>query len=743
MKFNLKLSHRVFSGILVFVMLFSVIQICQAATTEDDYFFNVSDMSAGEYKTETQMNGFTLIPASDTGSAITVDSNSKTSSATGLKYSKRLKLGGVGSASTRAIKFTTLGESRFCMDVVSSSSKETRTGIVVDANGDVVATTSIGKNMAYTKFYLPDSGEYTFYSLDGGVNIYYLKVTYEQAPPPGDFEDLTGVVTRPMDTIYTAPKASATGEGTIDQPMSIASAILNITPGGTIYCSGHYLFDNILRIHYGNNGEDGKTKKIICEDGTVFDFSAQEYGDTATNARGLQIDGNYWYVKGLEAYKSADNGFFIAGNHNTLELCTANANRDTGIQISRRASDVSDFNEWPSDNLILNCTSFNNFDPATGENADGFAAKLTCGEGNVFDGCIAYNNCDDGWDCFTKTATGPIGSLVLRNCVAFRSGQTTENVFTENSDGNGFKMGGTNIAVEHTLINCIAFENANHGFTDNSNPGPIYVENCTSFNNALKGGTNKSNFDFARHADKSFNYLTNSLSFTQNKISSDKFIGEVKNSAVYNKDKGNYYYFSDFPNVSIVDKGGETLPSDIMESVTEKTFVSIASPALGEEVHKTWRNADGSVNMGNFLKIADGTSYQELNIGADLSGEPIVLPSPTPKITPAPEASPTPTSIPTPKPDYELKGYINSEDNVIYSHFLNNTDRTVNSIIILAIYREGILIDVLEKQIDTLPDKTNISDFHLSNMDFDNISIYAWNDLHTLTPLTDSVDMDF
>ena len=36
------------------------------------------------------------------------------------------------------------------------------------------------------------------------------------------------------------------------------------------------------------------------------------------------------------------------------------------------------------------------------EDADGFAAKLTVGDGNVFDGCISYNNADDGWDFFAK-----------------------------------------------------------------------------------------------------------------------------------------------------------------------------------------------------------------------------------------------------------------------------------------------------------------------------------------------------
>ena len=48
----------------------------------------------------------------------------------------------------------------------------------------------------------------------------------------------------------------------------------------------------------------------------------------------------------------------------------------------------------------------NNADRAM-EDADGFAAKLTTGEGNVFDGCIAAYNADDGWDLFAKAATGP------------------------------------------------------------------------------------------------------------------------------------------------------------------------------------------------------------------------------------------------------------------------------------------------------------------------------------------------
>jgi len=56
------------------------------------------------------------------------------------------------------------------------------------------------------------------------------------------------------------------------------------------------------------------------------------------------------------------------------------------------------------------------------EDADGFAAKLTCGEGNVFRNCIAINNCDDGWDLYTKKETGAIGVVTLENCQAIGNG---------------------------------------------------------------------------------------------------------------------------------------------------------------------------------------------------------------------------------------------------------------------------------------------------------------------------------
>ena len=711
-----------------------------------DSSYNISDLSNSNITSETKIGDFTIIPATDTDAAskpLVVDGSKKTGSVTQIKYTKRLKTGANGNYSNRAIRFTTEGPSILYIDCASANSVDSRIGKIIDSQNNTIESKEINPNLSYYKFFIPDAGEYAFASEGGGINIYYLNLSYTIPEPDPDFENLEGKVMTAMDTIYTAPLAPADGKGTQENPMSIASAILNITPGGTIYCDGRYSFNDCLYITFDNCGESGKEKRIECTTDTVFDFSYEPYSGNGS-ARGVQLDGSYWYIKNLEIYKSADNGFYVTGKHNTLDLCKANSNRDTGIQISRRSSTISDYNEWPSDNLILNCTSFNSYDPATGENADGFAAKLTCGDNNVFDGCIAYNNCDDGWDCFTKAATGPIGTLVMRNCIAFRSGQTTEGSFTENCDGNGFKMGGSKIAVTHYMYNCVAFENANHGFTDNSNPGPIHLYNCTSFNNALDGGTNKSNFDFARDKTLSNNTLANCLSFTKSKIAADKFLGTVKNCVMYNNSKDSYYYFEDFPFINWNDKEGVLLPSDTMETVSEQVFVSIESPPLGADVHELWRKEDGSVNMGSFLKVADNTVYKEKNIGADLSGNPITFPTPLPTKDPSSLSSPEPTALPSEKTDYILAAAENDRySNMIDIKFDNTTSVQATPYIIIAVYKtiggSELLTDFSGENYTVNANSSLEFTSDLPVGDYDKIKIFAWNDTDNITPYTKPV----
>src|SRR5690606_24651255 len=114
-------------------------------------------------------------------------------------------------------------------------------------------------------------------------------------------------------------------------------------------------------------------------------------------------------------------------------------------------------------------------------NADGYAAKLTSGEGNIFRGTIAFNNIDDGWDLYTKVGTGPIGAVTIENSIAFGNGSLTGG-HEGTGDKNGFKLGGEGIHVPHVIKNSLAFGNGADGYTSNSNPG-IRAKNNISIDN--------------------------------------------------------------------------------------------------------------------------------------------------------------------------------------------------------------------------------------------------------------------
>lgn len=275
------------------------------------------------------------------------------------------------------------------------------------------------------------------------------------------------------DKIFAAPNGSVFGNGTKEKPIDLASAVSYVKPGQTVVLAeGTYFIENSkgLIIERGNSGTAKARKTFTVEDGkrAILNFS--------TSKGGMQIWGDYWTIENIDVCNTADNvkGVQVAGNYNVLNRVDSYLNGDTGIQISGQSSET--FEKWPHDNLILNCTSYGNCDSAQ-NNADGFAAKLTTGNGNIFRGCIAYCNIDDGWDLFAKIESGPIGTVVVEDCIAYENGHKLDG--TGNGDGNGFKLGGDGIAVAHVLRNSISFNNGMSGVTSNSNPALI-LENVTS-----------------------------------------------------------------------------------------------------------------------------------------------------------------------------------------------------------------------------------------------------------------------
>jgi len=210
----------------------------------------------------------------------------------------------------------------------------------------------------------------------------------------------------------------------------------------------------------------------------LFDFSQETKGDSS--ARGLELKGDYWHIKGLEVANAGDNCVHITGSHNTIEGLLIHECGDTGLQITVDSSQAGDATRGAY-NTILNCDSYGNYDEATGgENADGFAAKLYIGPGNVFRGCRAWNNADDGWDFFAADDV-----VVLDDCWAFLNGKTLMGQSNTQGDGNGFKLGGAPKAGDanmggavHQVTGCFAFENVACGFVRNNNPSVPSLSMC-------------------------------------------------------------------------------------------------------------------------------------------------------------------------------------------------------------------------------------------------------------------------
>lgn len=378
----------------------------------------------------------------------------------------------------------------------------------------------------------------------------------------------------------------------------ILSAINSAKAGDVIIVrEGTYKFSDTIVISNAMNGKSGSYIIVKAENGKTvkFDFSAQSLNGSN---RGVVVDGDYWYFGGINFYGAGDNGVLLAGNNNIFEKCVFQANRDTGLQISRYDTTAATKDLWPSNNLIINCTSFDNCDfpsqGGTGENADGFAAKLTCGEGNVFDGCIAYCNSDDGWDLFAKTATGPIGVVTIRNCVAFGNGTLSDGVHYANGDMNGFKLGGSGVGTAHKVMNCLSFNNGATGFTDNNNPSNLTLMNLTAWGNGKYA--KKGNYLCYRAASGAIYQGLISASA----VDSDKFTGKMSNSIYYNS--GKYYRLSGSLLTAMAsgDKKGDVVTDPAETAGMFKNTNNTIN--LNKDINDQLRTSDGTVNMNSLYE---------------------------------------------------------------------------------------------------------------------------------------------
>lgn len=433
--------------------------------------------------------------------------------------------------------------------------------------------------------------------------------------------------------LYVSPSGKSTAAGTQNAPMDLLTAINSISAGYTIWMEeGTYkayeLYGAPIVIAESNSGAEGAYKTISSINGGTVTIDFSGMAELGSN-RGIVLDGSYWHFYDIDICNAGDNGMLLSGDNNIIELCQFYANHDSGLQISRYNTSADTIDLWPSNNLILNCTAFDNKDEATCENADGFAAKLTCGEGNVFDGCISYCNSDDGWDLYAKPATGSTGVVTIKNSVAFGNGKLTNGEGSANGDMNGFKLGGSNkqCPTPHVVTNCIAFNNGATGFTDNGNGGAVTLTNCTSVNNGMYNAAKANYMCYRTSKDAAY---TNLLSFAEKKTAAtDQFLGTVSHTLYHYKGVGTYWV-----NNWLCTDGAKTKYSGSEGAdytVSASDFVSTQIPgydaatgAYTADYHSIFRNADGSINLSGLYEVSsDSPLYtagtQNTALGASFS----------------------------------------------------------------------------------------------------------------------------
>ncbi|MDR1956726.1 MAG: right-handed parallel beta-helix repeat-containing protein [Treponema sp.] len=279
--------------------------------------------------------------------------------------------------------------------------------------------------------------------------------------------------------IYVSPSGRQRNSGAPGSPLDLETALKYVFPGQKIVMQDGIYSPVSVNIPRYNNGKYGSVKTLEAEhrNKAIIDFGKNR------DSKGFILAGNYWKIDGIHVRNTPDKvkGLTVMGKNNVVSYVKTYSNGDTGLQISGQNAEAKRL--WPSGNTIEYCESYDNKDAATAD-ADGFAAKLTVGDDNVFSWCVAHHNCDDGWDLFSKKETGAIGAVKLDHCISYMNGATMAGFIS--GDGNGFKMGGEGIPVLHEIRESLSFMEKSANITSNSNPA-LMVYNCTAYKTG--GGT--------------------------------------------------------------------------------------------------------------------------------------------------------------------------------------------------------------------------------------------------------------
>lgn len=348
-----------------------------------------------------------------------------------------------------------------------------------------------------------------------------LAATYYVAPTGGN-DGNDGTMASPWATFARAQTVAVAGD-----TVYFRGGTFRFTTGTSTCTSGTAI---IAGVDVSKSGSSGRPIQYGAYPGEkpIFDFSGIKDG---CRVIGFNVTASWVHLKGFEIRGVPQNnnlnheswGVYVRGSNNVFELLDIHHIMGAGLFIKDG-----------SNNLVLNCDAHDNYDERTsngaGESADGFGCHVPANRpGNVFRGCRAWWNTDDGFDLIHAYSV-----CTIESSWAWYNGYLP-GTMTPSKNGNGFKMGGyglepadfpTGDTPRHVVRKSLAVQNRMAGFYSNHHTGPIVYENNTAANN----GTNFNLLGIDRNGnDTHVGILRNNVAFPAS-LSNNSGVDDATNS---------------------------------------------------------------------------------------------------------------------------------------------------------------------------------------------------------------------
>lgn len=421
--------------------------------------------------------------------------------------------------------------------------------------------------------------------------------------------------------IYVSPSGDDSASGTIEAPfLTIKKAIetaIAAGAGSTIYLrEGTYrpTTDQIMRREAEgvydcvyNLSKDGTADKPFTITGYEDEKAIVDLSLVKPDARviGFYVKNSYWHLKKFDiigiqvtqtGHTQSINVGLFGGSNCVIEQVNMHDGMGIGVYATRG-----------SNNLVLNCDAYNNYDSVSengaGGNCDGFGFHLNNNThlGNVVRGCRAWRNSDDGFDLISNQSP-----VTFEECWAWENGYDANLV--SRGDGMGFKSGGYGmgsvkegtVVPRNTVRNCIAWANKQNGFYANHHLGGLDFCNNSAY-------ANKRNYNMV---------CRKPLAESADAAKGEDVPGyghNLKNNLSYApKESGSHLVNFD----TELSKGENNTFYPTTMSVSASDFISLDASQL-----KRPRKADGSLPDITFLSLQPTSALYKAGIGHGFSAQ--------------------------------------------------------------------------------------------------------------------------